>query len=111
MFRSLIIPALLLLIALQGCSRQDSLERIQADGELTVITRNSPTTFYQDKEGATGFEYAITKLLAEDLGVELNVEIAFELGSIFETLQRGEADIAAAGLTLTTARSRHHPHS
>ena len=111
MFRSLIIPALLLLIALQGCSRQDSLERIQADGELTVITRNSPTTFYQDKEGATGFEYAMTKLLAEDLGVELNVEIAFELGSIFETLQRGEADIAAAGLTLTTARSRHHPHS
>ena len=102
---------ILLIITLQGCSRQDSLEHIQSSGKLTVITRNSPTTYYQDKEGATGFEYALAQLLADELGVGLKVNTAFDLGGIFRTLRRGEADIAAAGLTLTAPRSRIYPHS
>jgi membrane-bound lytic murein transglycosylase F len=111
MCRHLLIAVALLLLALQGCTRQDSLERIQSSGKLTVITRNSPTTYYRDKEGATGFEYALAQLLAEELGVRLKVKTAFELGGIFQTLQRGEADIAAAGLTLTEPRSDRFPHS
>ena len=111
MYRYLKTLIFLLPIALQGCSRPDSLERIQSTGKLTVITRNSPTTYYQDKEGATGFEYALTQLLADELGVKLKVKTAFELGEIFQALQRGEADIAAAGLTLTKPRSDRFPHS
>ena len=107
----LIIPTVLLAIALAGCSRPDSLEHIQSSGKLTVITRNSPTTYFQDKEGATGFEYALARLLAEELGVRLKVKTAFELGGIFHVLQRSEADIAAAGLALTQPRGDHFPHS
>src|SRR6056297_1251321 len=105
------IPVLLLLTLLSGCARQDSLDRILTRGELFVVSRNSPATFYQDKTGPTGFEYALAGLLAEELGVALNMTPAFSLGGVFERLQRGDADIAAAGLTLTERRAAHYPHS
>ena len=54
---------------LVGCDAQDSFEKIQSDGELVVVSRNSPTTYYLDKNGPTGFEYALTGLLAEEMGV------------------------------------------
>ena len=111
MYRRLIILVPALIAMLTACEQQDSLERIRSDGELTVITRNSPTTYYQDKEGADGFEYALAGLFAEELGVRLKVETAFDLDGIFHRLERGEADLAAAGLTLTETRQAHFPHS
>ncbi len=95
----------------QGCAKQDSLDHILSTGELRVISRNGPTTFYQDKTGPTGFEYHLAKLLAEDLGVSLDIEPAFTIESIFTHLQREEADLAAAGLTLTGLREDNYPHS
>ena len=89
----------------------DALQRIQSRGELQVVTRNSPTTYYLDREGENGFEYALASLLAQDLGVDLKISTAFTLEGLFETLTRGEADLAAAGLTLTDERARLFPHS
>jgi peptidoglycan lytic transglycosylase F len=102
---------LILLCLLAGCSNGDALERIQARGTLKVVSRNSPTTLFIDKHGPAGFEYALAGLLAQDLGVELKMEPAFTLGSIFEQLQRGEADLAAAGLSLTEQREASYPHT
>ena len=101
----------LITLLLGGCEQPDSLEAIRDPGELVVVSRNSPTTYYQDKSGPAGFEYSLAGLLAEDLGVELVIKPAFTLGGIFERLQRREADLAAAGLTLTSARSSIYPHS
>ena len=95
----------MLLIGLCGCEQHDSLADIKARGELVVVSRNSPTTYYIGKEGPTGFEYALTRRLAEELGVELRLETVYNLPDIFEQLQRQEADIAAAGLTLTERRA------
>jgi membrane-bound lytic murein transglycosylase F len=103
---SLLLPALL-----AGCEQGDSLERIQSRGELLVVSRNSPTTFYLDKSGHTGFEYALAGLMAKELGVELTMKPAFSLAGIFEKLERKEADLAAAGLTLTGRRETLFPHS
>jgi membrane-bound lytic murein transglycosylase F len=108
-FLSLGAAALLSLLC--GCERQDSFAQIQARGELVVVSRNSPTTYYLGTSGPTGFEYALAKLLAEDLGVDLRMETAFNLLDIFTDLQRHDADIAAAGLTLTERRAARHPHS
>ena len=100
------------LVALsQGCSRQDSLDHILSAGELRVVSRNGPTTYYKDKNGPTGFEYHLARLLAEDLGVSLEIEPAFTIEGIFTRLQREEADLAAAGLTLTGQREDNYPHS
>lgn len=104
--------ALVLLCGLSACNGNgDALQRIQAEGVLTVVTRNSPTTYFIDRDGPNGFEYALAGMLAKDLGVELKVDLAFTLGGLFEILRRGEADLAAAGLTLTEQRERLFPHS
>ena len=111
MIRPWTIGPILLLPLLCACSGQDSLEHIVDSGKLTVVSRNSPTTYYIDKGAPTGFEYTLAELLAEQLGVELEIIPAFGLQDIFTTLDRGEADIAAAGLALTGEREATYPHS
>ncbi len=111
MKRLTLILAAALPLLLAGCGQTDSLARIQAQGELVVVSRNSPTTYYLDKSGPTGFEYALMQLVAQSLGVRLRMETAYSLGDIFSTLERGEADIAAAGLTLTEERAARFGHS
>jgi membrane-bound lytic murein transglycosylase F len=110
--RFVLACTLVLLGALSACSDGgDALQRIQSRGELKVVTRNSPTTYYLDRDGANGFEYALASLLARDLGVELKISTAFTLDGVFEMLTRGDADLAAAGLALTQQRASLFPHS
>lgn len=106
-----LIVLLAALPVLQGCEQTDSLDAIQASGELKVVSRNSPTTFFIGKSGPSGFEYDLAGLLAKDLGVTLDMEPAFSLSSIFHQLRRNEVNLAAAGLTLTDDRASQFPHS
>ncbi|GAB3278735.1 membrane-bound lytic murein transglycosylase MltF [Parahaliea aestuarii] len=94
-----------------GCSNGDRLAAIEERGELWVVSRNSPTTYYLDKNGAAGFEYDLAERFAEHLGVELKMQPAFSLDALFNRLRRGEADIAAAGLSLTALRGDEFSHS
>ena len=105
------ILTITLLCMLVGCDGQDSFDKIQSEGELVVVSRNSPTTYYLAKDGPTGFEYALTGLLAEEMGVALRIKTAFNLYDLFTQLSDKDADIAAAGLTLTQGRAAHYPHS
>ncbi|WP_439106435.1 membrane-bound lytic murein transglycosylase MltF [Congregibacter sp.] len=102
----LLALTLLSALLLGSCGNNgETTQAIQERGELRLITRNSPTTYYLGRSGPRGFEYDLTVLLAEELGVELVVTQAFTLDEIFEALERGEADIAAAGLTFTETRN------
>ncbi len=111
MYAGKIILAATLVALMAGCAQEDALDRILSRGELVVVSRNSPTTFYRGKSGPTGFEHALARLLADDLGVELNMQPAFSLDDIFQQLQREDADFAAAGLALTGQRQANYPHS
>lgn len=54
---------------LSACvDKPSTLERIKEDGVLRVVTRNSPATYFQDRNGETGFEYELVKRFADDLG-------------------------------------------
>ena len=45
---------------LGGCvDKPNTLERVKEDGVLRVVTRNSPATYFQDRNGETGFEYEL----------------------------------------------------
>ncbi len=81
-----------------------ALERIQARGELVVVTRPSLTTVYGDENGSTGMEYELARGFAERLGVELRLLEADDLETVHKLLLAGKADFAAAGLVITEQR-------
>lgn len=96
----------LCLSTLTGSLRPNQLEITKMTGHITMVTRNSPTTYYEDRNGPTGYEYELAKAFAEFLGVELRVVIADNTPDIFRTLETGKAAFAAAGLAQTPSRNR-----
>lgn len=84
----------------------DALQRIKDDGELRVLTRNSATTYYESQGNPAGFEYQLAKGFADHLGVKLKMIPVVGLEEIFVKLENGEADMAAAGLTITEERHK-----
>lgn len=102
---------LLFTLLLTACDRPvdrsvSQLERVKQKGELVVLTRNGPTTFYEGPEGPTGFEYDIAMGFARYLSVSLRLEIPDNLADMLHRIENGKADFAAAGLTITKERSR-----
>ena len=82
------------------------LELIKKDGQLIVITRNSPTTYYEDVDGPAGLEYEMAKMFAEELGVELTLVIPETFDDLLEQISSNRVHIAAAGLTITKDREK-----
>lgn len=95
-------------LLLSACEKPQptALERIQEEGVLRVITRNSPSTYFQDRNGETGFEYELAKRFADKLGVKLEMETADNLDDLFQRLNQPKGpDLAAAGLIATPSRT------
>jgi len=103
-----LITVVLVALLLTGCTSKPRtlLEKIQKDGELVILTRNSPTTYYQGPQGPRGVEYELVKKFADSLGVRLRIIVPEHFDDIIPMLVRGEAHMAAAGLTVTDARSK-----
>jgi len=83
------------------------LEEIRERGELRVLTRYGPTTYYvkDAKNGElAGFEYELVKKFSEQLNVKLKIIVPDNLGDMLHLIEEGKADIAAAGLTITPDR-------
>ncbi|MFT3930501.1 MAG: membrane-bound lytic murein transglycosylase MltF [Spongiibacteraceae bacterium] len=109
-FARLLSPRFCALLAaclwLAGCGSSDHLQEIRDSGVLHVLMRNSPTTYFEDRLGPAGFEYELAERFAKYLGVQLQIETQPSIDGIYENLQRGRADLAAAGLAITPKRSQ-----
>ena len=108
------IELLILVIAVIGIfyftsdyNSSNLLETIKKDGELIVVTRNGPTTFYIGNNGPTGFEYELAQKFAEYLGVNLNLKVESEFQNILPEVVAGKAHIGAAGITHTKRREAY----
>jgi membrane-bound lytic murein transglycosylase F len=102
------LTLLLISLALGSCSPdQTALEKIKAKKKLTVVTRNSPTTYFEGHDGLTGMEYNLLTLFAERLGVDLNIKVNNNLAKIISMVEHSKVDLAAAGLTITEQRKKH----
>lgn len=114
-FRSL-FPALavwLILLLAAGACRQkqtaeiradgvsDDLPRIMERGEITAITLNSSTSYFQYKMQKMGYEYELMEAFARSLGLKLNIKVAENITRLTEMLQNGEGDIIAYPVTVT----------
>jgi membrane-bound lytic murein transglycosylase F len=113
-----LFPALLLLpvlFLLTACGPPDNsqLAAVKHRGQLVMLSRNSPTTYYQGAEGPTGFDYELALAFAESLDVELKVKTVERFADILPKIANHEADFAAAGITVTGGRAelvRFAPH-
>lgn len=92
-------------LTLVGCVETPStLEQVKSQGELVIVTRNGPTTYYEGPFGPTGPEYDLANLFAEHLGVRLRVKSVTNFSDILPMVAQREAHLAAAGLTVTAER-------
>lgn len=82
-----------------------TLESIQASGELVVISRNGPTTYYEGPHGYTGFDYVVASEFAKYLGVDLVIQEEENLAIMLNKVG-SDAHFAAAGLTVTNKRKQ-----
>lgn len=117
------MPALILFIALCcfACSQESggrlsiparSLDEIKNSGKLVVLTRNAPTTYYIDRTGnPAGPEYELVAAFAASIDVVPHFVIKNTVGDILKGFEAGEADIAAAGLTITERRGLRYRFS
>ncbi|MCW9014752.1 MAG: membrane-bound lytic murein transglycosylase MltF [Gammaproteobacteria bacterium] len=109
MASSLITLAAIIVLIFEGVPllfKPNLLKQVQQSGELVVISRNSPTTYYEGAQGPTGFEYELVKKFADSLGVKLKIITPDNLQDIFDMLDNGKAHFAAAGLTITESRKQ-----
>jgi len=94
-----------IILMLTACSNGgDRLDKIKAKGELVVLTRNAATTYYESREGYLGVEYEMAQSFADSIGVKARFVIKEDVSDLFNALNEGYGDIAAAGLTHTENR-------
>lgn len=99
--------AVIALAALLGsCSTPPPLmEQILKLGELRVVTRNSPATFYFGTDEPRGVEYELARGFAARLGVDLRMIVEDRLGRLVPEVAARRAHVGAASLTVTDTRS------
>jgi len=103
----LVIAIAVILFSQYSKPAPTQLQHIIDRGLLRVITRESPTTFYQGYQGPAGVEYQLANKFAERLGVKLDMRAVSSITEILQALENGTADVAAAGLVSTNERQSH----
>ncbi len=73
--------------------------QIRKDKTLTILTRNAPTTYFEGRDGPSGYEYDLTQALAEYMGVSVHYRFFDTVDDILQAVANGQGDIAAAGIT------------
>jgi len=92
--------AILASLLLATCAQPPPLlERILADGELRVVTRNSPDAYFLGSHGPEGPAYELASRFAESLEVPLRLYTVRTREAAIAEVAAGRAHIAAAGLS------------
>ncbi|MDC6353120.1 MULTISPECIES: transglycosylase SLT domain-containing protein [unclassified Robiginitalea] len=115
------LPYIALLLLLCNCSSRPgepgsragdppkparTVDAIRESGKLRALIAYSATSYFLYRGQPMGYEYELTRRLAADLGVELDLRIARNLDEMLEILQRGEVDLVAHGLAITRERKK-----
>ncbi len=80
------------------------LDAIKKRGVLRVLTRNNAVSYFIHKGQAFGFEHELMKMVAEDLGVRLQMVVPPSRDELLPWLLEGRGDVIAASLTITPER-------
>jgi membrane-bound lytic murein transglycosylase F len=95
-----VLLALIATLFLATCAQPPSLlEQVLEQGELRVVTRNSPDAYYLGAQGPAGPAYELASRFAEHLGVPLRLYTVRTRDEAIAEVAAGRAHVAAAGLT------------
>ncbi len=75
------------------------LQQIQQRGTLKILTLNAASTYYLGDNGPDGFEYQLSRMFAEYLGVKPQIIVVERFAELYPELTFGSGDIIAAGVS------------
>jgi len=81
------------------------IHEIMDRGKLIATTSYNSTDYFIYRNEPMGFQYEKLKMFADYLGVDLEVKVAAGLEDAFTSLQAGNTDLIAMGLTVTLDRT------
>ncbi|MEM7181659.1 MAG: transporter substrate-binding domain-containing protein [Spirochaetota bacterium] len=81
-----------------------TLEEIKRSGKLKVVTAYNANSYFLYKGEAMGYEYELLKLLAKDLGVELEIHVTNNLDNLPYMLNSSDNHLIAANITVSRKR-------
>jgi len=91
------------------------LDQVLEIGELHVVTRNTPTSYFIGPDGPAGPEFDLVRGFAEDLGVTLVITTVDSVSEILPQVSQNNVHMAAAGLSGTESRREYlsfgHPYN
>ena len=105
---SVVLALSILFFWLFACSEKeevvDDLPQILERGELVAITSYSPFSYFVYRGEVMGYEYELLRHFEDYLGVPVRIKLARDFGEMMDMLDRGEGDLIAYGLTVTSGR-------
>lgn len=103
-----VVLILTMLAALAGCGTKKNESAADGSKKKLIMATNAEFPPYEYKEGDKflGIDVEIAEAIAEELGMELEIEdIAFD--SIIAEVNSGKADFGMAGMTVTEERKKN----
>ncbi len=91
----------------EGSEQRSALAEIQEAGKIRMVTNAEfPPFEYKDGDEITGIDVEIANIIAEELGVELEItDIAFD--ACIPSVTEGKADFSIAGMAVTEDRLKN----
>lgn len=84
-----------------------NLSAIKSRGEIVVVTRNAPTTWYIDRDGrASGLAHDMVADFARYLDVTPRFIVVDSVKAMLKAVENNRADMAAGGITHTSKREK-----
>jgi len=96
----------LFILLLTACESEPPQKLVGGERTLLVLSRNSPTSYYLDRDQPAGLEHDLVQSFARARNYKVRFELVDTTAEIIQRLQDGKADMAAAGLSLTAGRTR-----
>ncbi len=107
-YRNLII-GLLIIPFLSFCSEteeEETYSRFREENRIVAVTDYNSVNYFVYRGAPMGYQYELLNIMADELGVEIDIKVSNDLDESFENLQKGEYDLLAMNLTVTGDRNR-----
>ncbi|MDA8596121.1 transporter substrate-binding domain-containing protein [Flavobacteriaceae bacterium] len=80
------------------------MDQILSSGELRVVIKNAPTSYFIYRGQPMGYEYELVSKISKYFDLDLKFEVVDDIDTATELIEKGHADLLAYNLTVTKSR-------